>query len=67
MTEQEVIDFDLRWTEKFENYLEESEKILSAIPVDMREKYREDLMNKLFNGEPLWKRLKNIGQNGLTG
>ena len=67
MTEQEVIDFDLRWTEKFENYLEESEKILSAIPVDMREKYREDLMNKLFNGEPLWERLKNIGQNGLTG
>ena len=54
MTEQEVIDFDLRWTEKFENYLEESEKILSVIPVDMREKYREDLMNKLFNGEPLW-------------
>mgnify|MGYP003521669289 FL=1 len=56
MTEQEVIDFDLRWTDKFEKYLEESEKILSAIPVDMREKYREDLMNKLFNGEPLWTR-----------
>lgn len=51
MTEQEVIDFDLRWTKKFENYLEEAEKILSAMPVDMREKYREDLMNKLFNGE----------------
>ena len=56
MTEQEVIDFDLRWTEKFENYLEESEKILSAIPVDMREKYREVLMNKLFNEELLWTR-----------
>jgi hypothetical protein len=54
MTEQEVIDFDLRWIDKFENYLEESEKILSAIPIDMREKYREDLMNKLFNGESLW-------------
>lgn len=53
MTEQEVIDFNLRWTDKFENYLEESEKILSAIPVDMREKYKEDLMNKLFNGESL--------------
>jgi len=54
MTEQEVIDFDLRWIEKFEKYLEESEKILSTIPVDMREKYREELMNKLFNGESLW-------------
>ena len=54
MTEQEIIDFDLRWTEKFENYLEESEKILNAIPVDMREKYKEDLMNKLFNGETIW-------------
>lgn len=54
MTEQEVIDFDLGWTEKFENYLEESEKILSAIPVDVRENYREDLMNKLFNGDLLW-------------
>lgn len=54
MTEQEVIDFDLRWTEKFEKYLEESEKILSAIPVDIRENYREDLMNKLFNGDLLW-------------
>lgn len=54
MTKQEVIDFDLRWTEKFENYLEEAEKILSAMPVDMREKYREDLMNKLFNGESIW-------------
>lgn len=54
MTEQEVIDFDLRWTEKFEKYLEESEKILNDIPVDLREKYREDLMNKLFNGESIW-------------
>ena len=54
MTEQEVIDFNLRWTDKFENYLEESEKILSAIPVDIRENYREDLMNKLFNGDLLW-------------
>lgn len=53
MTEQEVIDFDLRWTDKFEKYLEESEKILSAMPVDIREKYREDLMNKLFNGESI--------------
>lgn len=54
MTEQEVIDFDLNWTEKFEKYLEESDKILSAIPVDIRENYREDLMNKLFNGDLLW-------------
>lgn len=54
MTEQEIIDFDLSWTEKFEKYLEESEKILSAIPVDMREKYREDLMSKLFNGDLIW-------------
>ena len=54
MTEQEVIDFDLRWTEKFEKYYEESEKILSAMPVDMREKYREDLMNKFFNGDSIW-------------
>ena len=54
MTEQVVIDFDLNWTEKFEKYLEESEKILNDIPVDLREKYREDLMNKLFNGESLW-------------
>lgn len=54
MTEQEVIDFDLSWTKKFEKYLEESEKILNDIPVDLREKYREDLMNKLFNGESIW-------------
>ena len=54
MTEQEVIDFNLRWSDKFENYLEESEKILSTIPVDIRENYREDLMNKLFNGDLLW-------------
>ena len=54
MTEQEVIDFDFSWTEKFEKYLEESEKILNDIPVDLREKYREDLMNKFFNGESLW-------------
>ena len=54
MTEQVVIDFDLSWTEKFKKYLEESEKILNDIPVDLREKYREDLMNKLFNGESLW-------------
>ena len=54
MTEQEVIDFDFSWTEKFEKYLEESEKILNDIPVDLREKYREDLINKFFNGESLW-------------
>jgi hypothetical protein len=54
MTEQEVIDFDFSWTKKFEKYLEESEKILNDIPVDLREKYREDLMNKFFNGESLW-------------
>lgn len=54
MNKQEVIDFDLSWTKKFEKYLEESEKILNDIPVDLREKYREDLMNKLFNGESIW-------------
>ena len=54
MIEQDIIDFDLNWTKKFEKYLEESEKILNDIPVDLREKYREDLMNKFFNGESLW-------------
>ena len=54
MTEQDIIDFDFSWTKKFEKYLEESEKILNDIPVDLREKYREDLMNKFFNGESLW-------------
>lgn len=54
MTEQDIIDFDLNWTKKFKKYLEASEKILNDIPVDLREKYKEDLMNKFFNGESLW-------------
>lgn len=54
MTEQEIFDFDFSWTKKFEKHLEESEKILNDIPIDLREKYREDLMNKFFNGESLW-------------
>lgn len=44
---------ELRWIESIDDDMETIEKIVAAVPADLRDQYRDELMYKLMDGETL--------------
>ena len=44
---------DMRWIESVDDDMKTIEKIVAAIPADLRDQYRDELMYKLMDGETL--------------
>ena len=44
---------DMRWIESIDDDMKTIEKIGAAVPADLRDQYRDELMYKLMDGETL--------------
>jgi hypothetical protein len=44
---------DMRWIKCIEDDMKTIEKIVAAVPADLRDQYRDELMYKLMDGETL--------------